>query len=158
MKRLKNESAFQRFLRKSISYCFLGNAATKKNHGNEYTERGVSDIDGHVHGSYVAIEAKMWGAYATTEQMAFLRRICRTGAIGLFVIYRYVEATQEHEFWWAPGDQPFSYRLKNTWFKTGLIEVPEDPRDPTNKNTTWVANCFPIMQRINENGQQGSIS
>lgn len=146
MRKLKNESEFQRFIRKSISYNFLHKCHTKKNHGNEYTEKGVSDIDGHVNGYYVAIEAKMWRGRPSTEQVAFLRKVNNTGALGIFLVYEYTG--DDHLFHWVPGDMPFSYRMKAIWPKSGLIMVPRDPEQPKGEKVP-VIDCGPLLQLIN---------
>lgn len=145
MKRLANESIFQRFLRKSLSYNYLERSKFKKNHGNEYTEKGVSDIDGHIGGKYVAIECKMWNGRPSTSQLAFSRGVMKTGGLSLFCIYHYYGG--DHSFYWIPGDMVFSYRTKMLWIRTGLISVKEDPNSDSNKQTL-VADCSPIAQLL----------
>lgn len=147
MRKLKNESEFQRWLRKSLSYFFLdedGNPQSKfkKNHGNEYSEKGVSDIDGHVLGYYVAIEAKMWNGRPSTVQQAFLRSVERTGGIGLFAIYRH--STSGHQVFWVPGSMPFSYRMKSVWPSAGTMMVRSDPNDDSSPYTE-IADCTPLQ-------------
>tara|TARA_Y100000310_G_scaffold339241_1_gene431337 strand:+ start:3093 stop:3560 length:468 start_codon:yes stop_codon:yes gene_type:complete len=145
MRKLANESVFQRFLRKSLSYCYLNKSSFKKNHGNEYSERGVSDLDGHVNGYYTALELKMWGGRPSPVQLAYMRKIQRTGGIAFYVIYEY---KGDHSFYWVNGGSDFSYRLKSHWIKTGLFTVPRDPKFPSGE-LVEVADCSPIQIAIN---------
>lgn len=132
MNKIRNESEFQRFIRKSISYTFINQCKIKKNHGNMYSEKGVADLDGHILGHYIAIECKMWPGRPSTEQMAFCRSVMNTGGFAAFAIYRYEPADKgnEHRCFWVPGDMMFSYRQKMIWPNCGLIKVPRDPREP----------------------------
>ena len=145
MRKLKNETAFQKLIRKSLSYNFLSNCHTKKNHGSQYTERGVADIDGHVGGYYVAIEAKMWNNRPSGDQIGFLRKVNNSGGLGLYLIYQYTN--DEHVFHWVPGDMPFSYRMKAVWPKSGLIYTPRDPKDPEGEKIQ-VIDCSPLTGLI----------
>tara|TARA_Y100000034_G_scaffold116203_1_gene154277 strand:+ start:306 stop:755 length:450 start_codon:yes stop_codon:yes gene_type:complete len=146
MNKLKNESVFQRFIRRSIAYAFIDKCAMKKNHGNQFTEAGIADIDGHVEGYYVAIEAKMWNNRPTTEQLAFARKVSRTGGIHFFLIYKY-NGDKSHSFFWVPGVLGISYRQKRLWAESGIIEVRTDPRDNTSKMIP-VMNCEPLIRAI----------
>ena len=151
MNRLKNESVFQRKLRASIGYSYFKQCRLKKNHGNEYSEKGVADLDGHIKGLYIAIECKMWKGRPSTEQVAFLRSVLNTGGLGIFAIYRYDDDTREHTVSWVPADFPFSYRVKSRmmWPVSKLISVPRDPANPNEGRTVEVFDCsllYPLME------------
>lgn len=151
MRKLKNESEFQRFLRRSLSYHFLDpetnkpRSKFKKNHGNEYSEKGVSDVDGHALGWYIAIECKMWTGRPSTVQQAFLRSVESTGGIGLFSIYRYIGGN--HKFFWVPGSMPFSYRMSRIWPQSTTRMVRSDPGDESSPMIE-VADCSPLQTFI----------
>ena len=142
MNKLKNESVFQRFLRKSIGYNFHGRCRFKKNHGNEYSEAGVSDLDGHIDGKYVAIECKMWSGRPSMTQLAFTRSIMKTGGLALFAIYQYEDG--EHTLHWVPGDMNFTYRQKAIWPKSKLIKMDRDPNNPGDGRKVDVFDCSPL--------------
>lgn len=148
MRKLNDEGEFQRFLRKSLSYYFLDpvthkpRSKFKKNHGNEYSEKGVSDIDGHVRGMYAAIECKMWNGRPSTVQLAFIKSVHDTGGVGVFAIYRYMEG--ESFCYWVPGSMPFTYRMSNVWPRSGLITVPVNPFE-TDGQTHEVFDCSPLQ-------------
>ena len=128
MHRLKNEAAFQRHLRASLGYTFFQKCKFFKTHGNEYTEKGVSDLVGHIHGNFIAIECKMWKGRPTTEQLAFCRGMLKTGAMGIFAIYRYEDGV--HTVHWCPADMAFSYRMQMIWPVSRLVSVDRDPLNP----------------------------
>lgn len=149
MNKIKTESDFQRKLRASLGYTYFRRCRFKKNHGNEYSEKGVADLDGHIHGLYLAIECKMWGGRPTTEQVAFLRSVLNTGGMGFFAIYKYEDKV--HTVSWVPADMPFSYRMSTQmiWPVSKLITVPRDPQNPEDKRTVEVFDCsllLPIME------------
>jgi len=146
MNRLKNETDLQRFIRKSLGYYFYNECKFKKCHGNQYTEKGVSDIDGHVRGMYVAIEAKMWNGRPSNAQISFTRGVMKTGALGLYLVYEF-DKLNNHNFYWVPGDMPFSYRTKMLWIRTGLIKVKSDPNPkvPDNGERVEIIDCSPIL-------------
>ena len=146
MKKLKNETAFQKLIRRSLAYCYFERCKFKKNHGSEFTGKGVADIDGHAGGYYVAIEAKMWGNRPSPAQAAFMRRVMVTGGMALFLIYKFRDG--EHSFHWVPGDLPFSYRTSSIWIKSGLLLAPVDPANP-GKDKIEIIDCSPIMTLIN---------
>ena len=151
MARLKNEAAFQRMLRKSLSYCYLKKCNFIKTHGTQFTGSGVADIVGHILGYYVAIECKMNGGRPSTDQLSFLRQTVQTGAIGYFAIYNYEEG--EHYVYWVPGDEVFSYRNRRKWMKTSTMLVQADPKDPS-FGTTLVFDCSPMAVEIMKRSTQ----
>ncbi len=142
MRKLKNESEFQRFIRKSVGYAFPNKCRLKKNHGNQFSERGVSDLDGHVNGFYIAIECKMWNGRPTREQTTFLKNIHITGGIALFAVYNYLDGI--HTCYFVPAEIPFSYRTKMFWLKSKLVSVQRDPNNPNDKEMVEVFDCTPI--------------
>jgi penicillin-binding protein-related factor A (putative recombinase) len=54
-----------------------------KNHGTEYSEAGISDITGCVHGRLCAIEVKFNNGWFSPLQVAYLKDIERAGGIAL---------------------------------------------------------------------------
>ena len=54
-----------------------------KNHGTEYSERGMSDIMGVVHGRLIALEVKVNNGWFSPLQVKFLRDINIAGGTGL---------------------------------------------------------------------------
>jgi len=80
------ESAFSNKLRKHLAVIFP-KSRWWKNHGSEFSERGLSDICGVINGTMIAIEVKYWrensGGWFSPHQFAFLQDINRAGGVGI---------------------------------------------------------------------------
>ena len=124
--KLKNETAFQKQVQRSLSYSYIGKCSFKKNHGSMYSLKGAADIDGHIHGHYVALELKMLNGRPSSEQLAFCHTIVKTGGSFFWLVYEWQDG---HFCYIIPGGMPFTYRMKKLWRKVGTVIVPVDPKN-----------------------------
>jgi len=121
----QKESLLQKKLRMSLQFLLPGQFVySLKIHGDRYSAPGVPDIIACIHGTFVAIECKMWRGRPTEAQQLHLRDIIRAGGIGLYCVWN----KEEDEYYWVKADSPFTYRAKGTWIKAGEKTVTREGR------------------------------
>ena len=81
----QGESSFSRDLKKNLHRIF-SHSKWWKNHGTEYSEKGLSDLMGIINGRFYAIEVKIGNAWFTALQINFLRSVKQAGGMALGIL------------------------------------------------------------------------
>jgi|19_taG_2_1085344.scaffolds.fasta_scaffold08020_4 hypothetical protein len=81
----QGESAFSNRLKVELRKAFP-TSKWWKNHGTEYSERGMSDLMGVVDGKLIALEVKINNGWFSPLQVKFLRDINLAGGNGLGIL------------------------------------------------------------------------
>lgn len=83
----QGESTFTRKLKIELRRAFP-RSKWWKNHGTEYSERGLSDLVGVVSGRLIAIEVKINAGWFSELQVNFLNEVNKAGGVGIGILHK----------------------------------------------------------------------
>ncbi|MBM63665.1 MAG: hypothetical protein CL484_12035 [Acidobacteria bacterium] len=112
---MKGEKKLQKDLQYSIGSMFHGNSYIRVSHPDQYEQRGIPDLLGHIFGIHIEIELKVHPNRPSGSQVEQMRRVNESGGYACVILYW----PKRKEYYLVEKDNisEFSYRKRESWVR-----------------------------------------